>query len=344
MDEYNKETEIKPESIRLYDFKPKRDGTEDQLEHQAKKRELEKYEQLQNKLTNYFDESIEWVKRAFKVYSSHSPHLECINEYLSKFDNRNDALEIMKTHLKDNYINNPEYKGWTFDLDEETLVIEIDDEEWRQEKARLEKEAFETRINGLNDYINGLKANRYKGTINIKESDRYDYDNYILPHRNDIEKVNEGQYKIIYEDKPDNNLNFEIEPNKPFYEDSEELKKPLKRFLTESSKVHINPDMFFIPFRYKKDDKFYILVINNILENIELYQLNSLNHLNKQHNLYYVIGTNADDAFKGKLDKFKDHVLTSCQKITNSNRDLLYEVYSRISHFKDDKLIVTQYH
>jgi hypothetical protein len=310
-------------------------------EEWEQERKLKRYERLKDHITTYFDRDFEIIESHF--HNASYPNSKYI--YVTEMDDKDNVLKIVRTHLRENYTNNSEYSDWTFDLNEETLIIKVDNEPLRQEKERRREEALNARINGYNDHINKLKEDNYKGTINVERDDRNYYDRYILPDRNDVKKVNEGQYKIIYDDKPVNNLNFEIKANKPFYEDSEELKEPLKRFLTESNKVHINPDMFFIPFRYKqRDDKFYILVINNILENIELYQLNSLNHLNKQHNLYYVIGTNMDGKFKGELDKFKDHVILSCQKSTNGNRDLLYEVYSRISHFKDDKFIVKQYH
>jgi hypothetical protein len=268
----------------------------------------------------------------------------------SKFE-LTEAFEIIETHLKENYINKDEYKHFKFRLNSicDLRITTKSFESKSEVKAHGYNEDLIKYLRALfNEKVDNYKLEQYKGTINVKSDvDKEIYDKYIVPYRKDVEKVNEGQYKLIYDDKPVNKLNFEIKPNKPFYEDSEELKdkKSLKRFLTESNKVHINPDMFFIPFRYKqRDDKFYILVINNILENIELYQLNSLNHLNKQHNLYYVIETNMDGKFEGKLNEFKNYILRSCQKSTNGNRDLLSEVYSRISHFKDDKFIVKQYH
>lgn len=87
---------------------------------------------------------------------------------------------------------------------------------------------------------------------------------------------------------------------------------------------------------------FYVLVVNNLLENIEQYRLPSLNFLNKQHNLYYVLETNINESFRG-INDFKSYVIKECQKITNYNSDKLYGEYTKISHFKDEKLISKQY-
>lgn len=210
---------------------------------------------------------------------------------------------------------------------------------------------IEDRIRELNDEIDALKAEGFKGTINASNretsyiTDKDLFKLRIEPNRNDIKMVNPHQYQIIYEDNSGIDSNYEIEPNEPFYEDSEKFKtkKLLTEFLDKSKKVYINPDMFFISFRYKSEDKFYILVVNNILENIELYQLNSLNYLNKQHNVYYIIETNRDDKFKD-LNELKNYVIKTCQKYTNYNQDILYKVYKNIDNFKNDKTISKQYH
>lgn len=216
------------------------------------------------------------------------------------------------------------------------------------EKARLE---IEKRLRELNDDIDNLKAKRYPGTIHPK--DRYVAESWItdknlyelrILKRDDIKMVNPNQYQLIYDDESKADSDFEIEPNIPFYKDSEEFKKKKKltKFLNNSKKVYINPDMFFIPYRYKNDDKFYILVVNNISENIEEYQLNSLNYLNKQHNVYDIIDINKDDKIK-KTGPFKNYIIRTFQKYVNYNTKELYEVYETISPFKNENVITKQY-
>lgn len=216
------------------------------------------------------------------------------------------------------------------------------------EKARIE---IEKRLREINDDIDNLKAKRYPGTIHPKDryvagswiTDKHLYEYRILKSRDDIKLSNTNQYQIIYDSK-NSNTDFEIEPNNPFYQDSEEFKnkKKLIKFLNNSKKVYINPDMSFIPYRYKNDDKFYILVVNNILENIEAYQLNSLNYLNRQNNVYYIIDTNKDDKIK-ETYSFTNYIIRKCQKYSNYNRTELYKVYETISHFRSEGAITKQY-
>ncbi len=100
--------------------------------------------------------------------------------------------------------------------------------------------------------------------------------------------------------------------------------------------------MSFIPYKYKNDNKFYILVVNNILENIEVYQLNSLNQLNNQHNVYDIIKTNKDDKIKDP-NSFKIYIIRTCQKYIKYNSTQLYNVYATISPFKNEEAIIKQY-
>lgn len=224
--------------------------------------------------------------------------------------------------------------------------IEADDPE-----AKLE---IEESVREINQYLDNLKAQGHKGLISpesrevtrryiITEKDLYKL--RILKIRDDIKEVNNNQYQIIYKNEElDIDSDFEIEPNRPFYQDSEEFKdnKLLTKFLDKSKKVYINPDMSFIPYRYKTDNKFYILVVNNVLENIEAYQLNSLNYLNKQHNVSYIIDANRDDRVKD-LNSFKNYIIKTCQKYANYNRTQLYDVYKNVDNFKSDKTITNQY-
>ena len=213
-----------------------------------------------------------------------------------------------------------------------------------------EREAIEK----FNSWIDGLKSDNYTGLVNLTDFTRlyynlpYNHSFYdkICNERSDLKKVNTNQYKII--SNLDNNevgTDFEIiEPNELFYHGDEMFKnkKSLLEFLDNSKKVYLNSDMCFIPYTYKKDNHFYLLVINNILENIEDYQLNSLNFLNKQHNIYYIIETNRDDRFKD-VNALKNYILKTCQKYVNDNKNLLYSVYPKINNFKKDKAIVRQY-
>ena len=282
----------------------------------------------------------------------------CVDNYICELtpDEDERVMEMVRVHLED-YFSNPELSEWKFERDlrpkynlffkftNEKLKQEYDKEQERLSLEKREQERNEV-ANELNKDIDEKKANGYKGTINC--TDRYEnwiYEEYVIPNRNDFKKVNDGQYKIIYDNKSNNKISFEISSNMPFYEESEEFetKKLLKVFLMKAKKVHINSDMSFIPLRYKGDNKFYILITNNITEVIELYRLNSFNYLNKQHNVYYIIETNMDDKFSGNLNEFKKHVIKKCQKYINYNKTVLYNVYNKIGNFKTDNNIIKQY-
>jgi hypothetical protein len=201
----------------------------------------------------------------------------------------------------------------------------------------------------FHSWIDDYKRDGYKGTINLTEKHFYKHTPQELAtmcdERDDLRKVNTNQYKVIYDDSGEVNFDFDIiEPNELFYQKDERFKnkKQLIEFLDKAKKVYLNSDMCFIPYTYKQDNGFYLLVINNTLQNIEDYQLKSLNFLNKQHNIYYIIETNRDDQFKD-LNQLKNYILKTCQKHVNPNRDLLYLVYPKVDNFKKDKGIVRQY-
>ena len=201
----------------------------------------------------------------------------------------------------------------------------------------------------LNKWIDVMKSKGYRGVVNVTEVPDRTYIPEVYcawaDERGDMKKINSNQYKIIYDDSGEVDFDFDIiEPNELFYREDERFKnkKQLIEFLDKAKKVYLNTDMCFIPYTYKQDNGFYLLVINNTLQNIEDYQLKSLNFLNKQHNIYYIIDTNRDDQFKD-LNQLKNYILKTCQKYVNPNRDLLYSVYPKVDNFKKDKGIVRQY-
>ena len=226
--------------------------------------------------------------------------------------------------------------------DKENIIVDEIVEKEREEQIKQAKADF-------NRWIDDYKRDGYKGTINLTERYFYDHTPHALARmcdeREDLRKVNTNQYKIIYDDGGEFKFDFDIiEPNELFYRKDERFKnkKSLVEFLDKSNKVYVNKDMCFIPYTYKQDNHFYLIVINNIIQNIEDYQLKSLNFLNKQHNIYYIIETNRDDRFKD-LNELKNYILKTCQKYVNPNMDLLYSVYPKVDNFKKDKAIVRQY-
>lgn len=209
-------------------------------------------------------------------------------------------------------------------------------------KDKEQKEKF-------NELIDVQKRKGYTGLISISDFRGRIFEDWfyaeICDERDDLKKVNTNQYQIIYNDNEELGTDFEIiEPNELFYTVDEEFKKKksLVEFLDDSKKVYLNSDMCFIPYAYKQDNHFYLLVINNILENIEDYQLNTFNFLNKQHNIYSIIETNRDDRFND-INALKNYILKTCQKYVNDNKNLLYSVYPTVYNFKKDKAIVRQY-
>lgn len=207
-----------------------------------------------------------------------------------------------------------------------------------EEKERINKDIDDLKKSGYNGLIN---ASRFSGSFFNNDAI-----SKIIRQRNDVLEVNNNQFKINYDGKQqeDVDVGFEIEGSELFYRGAEMFKnkKLLVEFLDKSKKVFVNSEMCFIPYTYKKDDRFYLLVINNILQNIEDYQLKSLNFINKQNNIYYIIETNKDERVKD-LNSFKNYILKTCQKYVNHNTDLLYLVYPKIDNFKKDKAIVRQY-
>ena len=226
--------------------------------------------------------------------------------------------------------------------DKEKVIVDEINRKEEEEQVKQAKADF-------NSWIDDYKRDGYTGTINLTEKHFLHHTPHALARicdaRDDLRKVNTNQYQIIYDDSEEVNFDFDIiEPNELFYrkDDGFKNKKQLIDFLDRAEKVYLNSDMCFIPYTYKQDKGFYLLVINNTLQNIEDYQLKSLNFLNKQHNIYYIIDTNRDDRFKD-LNQLKNHILKTCQKYVNHNRDLLYSVYPKVDNFKKDKGIVRQY-
>jgi hypothetical protein len=306
------------------------------MNEKGKEDELKTYNSLENDIIEFFDEEFAKVNNGYDYHK-----IIDFKTVIPEEKDKEQISEALENHIE-SYRNNPEYTEWEIKLNREKLKVTIINETLRRSEEWIRKH-FERKIEYLNIKINRLKETNYKGTINAKDSeDKLVFDRIITRDRNDIIEVNEGQYKFIYDNISNEVKNFEIESNRPFYEYSEEFKnkKLLKKFLDKSKKVNINPDMSFIPFQYKQDDKFYILVTNNVLENIELYDLKSLNFLNKQHNVYYILEINMDNRFKGKLNDFKAHIVKSCQKFTNYNKNILYDTYKTISNFKDESSIV----
>ena len=228
--------------------------------------------------------------------------------------------------------------------DKENIIVDEINEKKKEEQIKQEKADFHS-------WIDDYKRDGYKGTINLTEKYFYNHTPPMLARmcdaRDDLRKVNTNQYKIIYDDNDSEEVKFDfdiIEPNELFYQKDDRFKnkKQLIEFLDRAKKVYLNSDMCFIPYTYKQDDGFYLLVVNNIVGNIEDHQLKSLNYLNKQNNIYYTIGTNRDDRFKD-LNEFTNYILKTCQKYVNFNRDLLYSVYPKVDNFKKDKGIARQY-
>lgn len=228
--------------------------------------------------------------------------------------------------------------------DKEKVIVDEINEKKKEEQIKQEKADFHS-------WIDDYKRDGYKGTINLTEKYFYNHTPPMLARmcdaRDDLRKVNTNQYKIIYDDNDSEEVKFDfdiIEPNELFYQKDDRFKnkKQLIEFLDKAEKVYLNSDMCFIPYTYKQDDGFYLLVVNNIVGNIEDHQLKSLNYLNKQNNIYYTIGTNRDDRFKD-LNEFTNYILKTCQKYVNFNRDLLYSVYPKVDNFKKDKGIARQY-
>lgn len=282
-------------------------------------------------------------------YMINSKKAKLIIKYFKVQGNHNESIKCAKDHIAENYSSNPDFKGWEFKFVEGNIVVtnnnlneleakELDDVNSKYTTPIHYSFEFDEQYSYYlnNEVINQKKSEKYTGIINLKDIDKKLVDRYILPFRKDLKKVNEGQYQLIYDNKDKIEIKFDINSNTMFYEDSNVFKdKKLLKFLKEAKKVSINPDMNFFPLRYKTDKSFYILITNNITEVIECYKLKSLNYLNKQHNVFYVLKSNLDDQFSNHLSGFENYLIKELQAYVNHNRDLLYQIYNnQIGDFK----------
>lgn len=267
-----------------------------------------------------------------------------------------DVLNMAKTHLENNYYDNEDYVHYKFNINVTACSVEVDAYELLNIKRKKEREMEEKeelrKINELNAKIDKKKQNRYKGIINPKGMDKALYYPKLAKMRDDLEKVNEGQYKIIYND-PVNSANtttgkidFAIKSNEPFYSTSEDFKskKQLIEFLEKASKVSIHPDVALIPFKYKNDDSCYVMAVDNDDESLQKFRLNSFGYFNKQHNIYYYIEMNCEERFLADFKRFNRYIIKHLKKYSVLNKKVLYKVYNyKVNNFKKESIITNQY-
>lgn len=158
-----------------------------------------------------------------------------------------------------------------------------------------------------------------------------------------LQDIGNDQFRIIRKEEDNENI-FNIDSNDSFYNNWEKETNLLK-FLKESKKVSINPDIDFIPLRLKKkDNNVYILITNNLNERMELYQLKSFLYFNKQSNIHYILQSNLHGQFLGDYNNFERYLVKSLQNHDLTNSKLLNQIYKgKLSNFEDDSKIIKQY-
>ncbi|BDZ67390.1 hypothetical protein GCM10025860_08380 [Methanobacterium ferruginis] len=164
--------------------------------------------------------------------------------------------------------------------------------------------------------------------------------------------MNQGQYRLIFEDNVVNDKVNEInETHKlyeyplkfddPFFKNGEFFSKQdklIKAFLTGSEKVAISSTMILIPFFCK--GIYYYLTIDNLTEQISIDSVNTaFKHINKQSNLYYQIITAIPKELRDEYAEFEHNLLKDIRKATGKNNKLLKQFYKD----KPKRLVESKY-
>ncbi|UTB33424.1 MAG: hypothetical protein NKF70_03985 [Methanobacterium sp. ERen5] len=210
-------------------------------------------------------------------------------------------------------------------------------------------------VEAWDEEINEKKSKRYKGIISHKVGTN---DYYALQQlsdkRKDLEVVNKGQFKIIYDqqksyiksaetDKPKRKPNFKIRFNKPFYKHDlnyfNKDDKSIRTFLLNANKVGLSRNMILIPFNISK--KCYYITINNNTELILLNKVNTcFNYISKQSNLYFQIIGNISDTLNDFYKDFERKLLGNLQESTRVNSALIKELSIESNDLLNSKYII----
>lgn len=156
------------------------------------------------------------------------------------------------------------------------------------------------------------------------------FKDHIIEFKNYIKEKGNGGYIITIDD------NHNINHNQLFYELNDLISKKytvFKRFLLESKKVAIDPDMILIPFQVNKE--FYYINIDNLSENLFLSDYEpGFRYINKQSNLYDIIQSVRKEELNNNLE-YKGYLLAELRKHTSFNKKLINEIYDKPSTLLD---------
>lgn len=285
-----------------------------------------------------------------------------LDNYVYDDDVTDDELiKVAKKFLEENYYDKPEYDNWHFKPSDRfgDLTIEVSNEVRKKRAEEIRKKEHEKYVNEITKKIIGdidqKKKEGYKGIMNIEAGYRAWYDD-LVKERDDLKCVNTGQYQLIYDNskfkeienqnqthKNGKKVNFQIKPNRPFYETDEgyfsQQDTNIKKFLEESKKVTIEPNMQLIPFKLKKT--FYYLTMDNLTESITLNIVyTAFHHINRQSNLYYQINSAITQELREDYNNFEEYILKQIRSASGYNTKLLKETYRNPSNLLKSKYIV----
>ena len=209
-------------------------------------------------------------------------------------------------------------------------------------KEFYEKCKIDIRDGDISDFYKGISIN---SKAQLTDQNKADIKRAIFTL---IEKYPEFSLKrgTEYRIEIDILNKFIIEPNSMFYDTLDEFKtkKYLKRFLINSKKVYIHPDICLIPVKYKEDRNSYVLVADNHDQTLQMFQLNSLGYFNSQSNIYEYIEMNCNEEFLEEFKKFKRYLIKKIKKYSVINKKTLYEIYkANVTDFKEHNNIINQF-
>lgn len=128
----------------------------------------------------------------------------------------------------------------------------------------------------------------------------------------------------------DDSDKYHIRSNKPFYLKEDDFfgeKSLFKKFLDETEKVAIAPDMILLPFFCLKT--YYYLTIENSSEQITVDTVTTgFKHINRQSNLYYQVRSAITKELREDYDEFEHYFLKDLRKAVGINNRILKKIYA----------------
>ncbi|MGB9978038.1 hypothetical protein [Methanobacterium sp.] len=237
--------------------------------------------------------------------------------------------------------------------DHESILSPEEQEKWKKEALESIKIKFKRFEEEGSKYIASYKHilddPRAKDLIN----------NEFIPSQNKWQIRNGAQYKLVEEKEPGKahkstletkkeelrKFNFDINIVKMFYEVWNDSN--LKQFLIEAHKVPINKKMVFIPIKLEnKNNYYYVLFIDNEIEDLSLFRIKNLRYINDQSNLFNLVKSLLPHEIAYKQESyfiFLKLFSNELCKYVLTNEKILRSFYEDLDDFYKDKQILKQF-